>query len=221
MNLQQPLEFLMKLQVNNDRNWFKENDTLYREAKSGFENYIDQLIGEIKKMDTSVVVENAKACMFRIFRDVRFSNNKEPYKTNFGAFIARGGRKSPFAGYYVHMQPDESFLGGGIYMPQAPYLNAIRMAIFKDPETYKAIIQNPSFENTFGGIFGEKLKTAPKGFPKDWPDIELIRNKHYAVSHAVENEFWVESDPVNGAMEVFQKQYEFNQYLNRIVEKKH
>jgi uncharacterized protein (TIGR02453 family) len=221
MNLQQPLEFLMHLQVNNDRNWFKENEKLYQNAKTLFENYIDTLIVELKRMDDSIDVAKAKDCTFRIFRDVRFSHNKEPYKTNFGAFIARGGRKSPYAGYYIHLQPDESFLGGGIYMPQAAYLNAIRQTIFRDPESFKAIIFDPGFRSVFGEIFGEKLKTAPKGFPKDWPDIDLIRNKHYAVSHPVDNEFWVESDPVEGAMEVFQKQYEFNQYLNRIVEKKH
>lgn len=219
MNLQQALEFLMELQVNNNRSWFKENEKKYKAAKANFESFIDTLIPSLKLLDDSIDVENAKACMFRIFRDVRFSKNKEPYKNNFGAFIAKGGRKSVFSGYYIHMEPESSFLGGGIYMPQAPYLLAIRTAIFKNPENYKKIIQNPAFVETFGGIFGEKLKTAPKGFPKDWPDIELIRNKHYAVSHEVANEFWVEGDPLAGALEVFQKQVAFNRYLNEIVAK--
>lgn len=219
MNLQQPLEFLMELQVNNNRNWFKENEKKYKTAKSAFESFINALIPELKQIDGGIDVENAKACMFRIFRDVRFSKNKEPYKNNFGAFIAKGGRKSVFSGYYIHMEPESSFLGGGIYMPQPPYLLAIRTAIYKDPETYKTIIQDPGFVKTFGGIFGDKLKTAPKGFPKDWPDIELIRNKHYAVSHSVDNEFWVEGDPLLGAVEVFQRQVAFNRYMNEIVEK--
>ena len=218
MNLKSSMEFLMELEVNNERNWFKENEKNYREARGSFESFINELIPALKKMDESIDLEDAKSCMFRIYRDVRFSKNKDPYKTNFGAFIAKGGRKSTFAGYYVHMQPDQSFLGGGIYMPQPPYLKAIRNAIFRDAARYKAIINKAEFKSVFEGVYGEKLKTAPKGFPKDFPDIDLLRNKHYAVTHPVDNEFWIKGDPVVSAMKVFEKQFEFNQYLNEIVE---
>ena len=219
MSLQNSLEFLMELQVNNDRNWFKENEKKYKAAKASYEEFIDQLIPELKKMDKTIDVENAKSCMFRIFRDVRFSKNKEPYKTNFGAFIAKGGRKSSFAGYYLHMQPEESFLGGGIYMPPPNILKAIRTAIFNNPSEYKSLIDAQEFSGSFDMFHGDRLKTAPKGFPKDWPDIELLRNKHYAVSHRVDNEFWVKGNPVEKAVEIFNNQYALNSYLNAIVGK--
>jgi len=213
------IDFLIHLKVNNDRNWFKENDALYRNAKAEFEAYIDKLIPELKNMDSSIDVESAKSCTFRIFRDVRFSKNKEPYKTNMGGYISKGGRKSVFAGYYVHFEPDASFLGGGIYMPQSPYLKAIRTAIYNDTESFKTIINDPDFKTTFKGIHGEKLKSAPRGFSKDFPDLELIKNKHYAVGKDVSNDFWIKGDPVAKAMKIFQVQYKFNNYLNKIVEK--
>jgi uncharacterized protein (TIGR02453 family) len=219
MNLQKSLEFMMELEVNNDRNWFKDNDQKYRIAKASFESFIDELIPPLKKMDGTIDIENSKPCMFRIFRDVRFSKNKAPYKTNFGAFIAKGGRKSNFAGYYVHLQPEQSFLGGGVYMPEAPYLKAIRTSIFKDPARFKSIISNTDFKTTFGDVYGEKLKTAPKGFPKDFPDIDLLKNKHYVVTHPVANEFWLGDDPVNAALAIFKKQFEFNQYLNEVIDR--
>lgn len=212
-------EFLIELKVNNNRNWFKENDKLYRSAKAEFDTFVNDLIVALKKMDKSIDIEAAKNATFRIYRDVRFSKNKDPYKTNFGAFIAKGGRKSPYAGYYSHFEPDQSFLGGGIYMPQPNYLKAIRSNIYNNPQAYKDIIFEKGFQETFGGVWGEKLKSAPRGFDKNWPDLELIKNKHYAISKEVENEFWFSENPVDKAMEIFEKQYVFNSYLNKIVEK--
>ena len=104
-------------------------------------------------------------------------------------------------------------------MPQGPYLKAIRTTIYNEPSSFKSLINDESFKNTFGEMFGDKLKGAPRGFPKEFPDLELIQFKHYAVSCTMENEFWVEGDPIAAAMEVFKKQYPFNTYLNKIVEK--
>lgn len=213
------LDFLIHLKANNNRNWFKENDKLFRVAKAEFDAFVNELIVELKKLDSSIDVENSKNVTFRIYRDVRFSKNKDPYKTNFGAFISKGGRKSPYAGYYTHFEPDQSFLGGGIYMPQPPYLKAIRSSIYQDPKAYKDIIFSGEFKTTFGEIYGERLKGAPRGFDKDWPDIDLIKNKHYTVSVELDNEFWLSDNPVEQAMTVFEKQYTFNAYLNKIVEK--
>lgn len=217
--LKDTLHFLIELQVNNDRNWFKANEKKFRLAQSSFESFIHSLIPELRAMDSSIDVTHAKECTFRIYRDTRFSGNKQPYKNNMGAFIARGGRKSPFAGYYVHFEPDQSFVGGGIYAPEPKYLQAIRENIYKDPEPLKKIIYDPDFVSTFGEMGMDKLKTAPKGFSRDFPDIELINNRHFVVSRMVDNEFWVENDPLSGVMEWFSRQYSFNQYLNQIIEK--
>lgn len=218
-DLKYALEFLHDLRSNNNRDWFNENRSRYTHAKKEFESFINTLIPAIKKIDNGVDVTTSKECMFRIFRDVRFSKNKEPYKNNFGAFIAKGGKKSSYAGYYVHFEPENSFLGGGIYMPQPIFLKAIRTEIVEKTQEYKKILNSKSFKNTFGEIFGEKLKTAPRGFAKDFPDLELIKHKHFAVSHEVENTFWFDANIIDSIIEIFKTQMKFNNYLNNAVHK--
>jgi uncharacterized protein (TIGR02453 family) len=213
------LNFLIHLKLNNERNWFKENEKFYQSAKTEFTDFIDSLIPVLKSIDDTIDVESSKECLFRIYRDVRFSKNKEPYKTNFGAFIAKGGRKTVNAGYYIHFEPDQSFIGGGIYMPQPNYLKAIRTNIYNDPDSFKKILNEKKFKDLFGGIEGEKLKTAPKGFPKDFPDLDLIKNKHFVVSKKVSNEFWLSGDLVQKVADIFKEQYPLNSYLNKIAEK--
>jgi len=146
---------------------------------------------------------------YQMPNDFRFSKNKEPYKTHFGAFIAKGGRKSPYAGYYIHFEPDNSFVGGGIYQPEPKLLKSIRTQIFKDVETYKDIINNAEFKKYFPEIFGEKLKTAPRGFPKDFADIDLLNNKHYAVSYGVNNSFWFNKNLIENISDIF----DFKKYI--------
>ncbi len=217
MDLHGIIDFLGKLKTNNNREWFQANKSLYEDARGEFEQCIAILIPVIRGIDPGVDVVSPKECLFRIFRDVRFSKDKSPYKTNFGAFIARGGRKSPYAGYYVHIEPGGSFVGGGAYMPESPYLKAIRNEIFENVEAYKAIIQAEPFRNYFGGMFGEKLKTAPKGFPKEFPDIDLLKNKHYAVTHRVEDEFWFSDNLIDELTEIFSALYVLNRFLNNAI----
>ena len=160
---------------------------------------------------------SAKECTFRIFRDVRFSKNKLPYKTNFGAYIAKGGRKSPFAGFYVHIEPTDSFVGGGVYMPESKYLKAIRTGIFEDVEAYKTIINSAEFKKYFDGVYGEKLKSAPRDFPKEFSDIELLKNKHYAVVHQVSDAFWTSENLFDNLSQIFEIQFRFNAFLNKAI----
>jgi len=142
MNLQITMDFLFQLRGNNNREWFNSNKDLYNEAKNEFEGFVNILIPTTKSIDSEIDVVSAKECTFRIFRDVRFSKNKSPYKINFGAYISKGGRKNPFAGYYIHLQPGESFVGGGIYMPESKYLKAIRKKIYENVDEYKGIINS-------------------------------------------------------------------------------
>ncbi|HCC69744.1 MAG TPA: TIGR02453 family protein [Bacteroidales bacterium] len=219
MDLNTIIKFLADLRFNNNRSWFKENNGRYQDAKAEFEQLIDTIIPLLKQVDDSIDIVSAKECVFRLFRDVRFSNNKEPYKRNFGAYISRGGRKSPYAGYYIHIEPGKSFIGGGIYMPEANILRAIRKEIYENTEEYKQIINNSSFKKYFPEIFGEKLKMAPKGFPKDFEDIDLLRNKHYAAAYSVKDAFWSESELFENMMNIFLVQYPFNRFLNEAVAK--
>ena len=219
MNLQIALDFLSQLKEFNNRDWFNANKDLYNEAKNEFEEFVNILIPTIKSIDSEIDVVSAKECTFRIFRDVRFSKNKSPYKINFGAFISKGGRKSPFAGYYVHLQPGESFVGGGIYMPDSKYLRAIRTKIYENVDEYKAIINGVSFKKYFSEIYGEKLKSAPRDFPKDFPDIELLKNKHYAVTFRVDDSFWNSQKLIDSLIKIFEAQLVFNQFLNGAIQR--
>ena len=124
------INFLKDLEQNNNREWFQANKVHYDTAKAEFETFINSLIPAIAKFDDSVKLITAKECIFRIFRDVRFAKDKSPYKTNFGAFIAKGGRKNHGPGYYFHLQPGECFLSGGVWMPSPDIMKKIRQEIF-------------------------------------------------------------------------------------------
>lgn len=209
--------FLIDLQLNNNRKWFQENKARYETARNEFEEGVNELILGLKKFDSSIGDISAKDCMFRIYRDVRFSKNKEPYKTNFGAFIGKGGRKSKYAGYYIHLEPDKSFFGGGIYKPDAQTLKILRTGIYKNPESYKEIINAPHFKQLFPELYGEKLKNAPKGFPKDFADIDLLKSKQFVSFHKVENELFVDEKWLEKSLDIYQTLYPFNAYLNEIL----
>ncbi|HRY31695.1 MAG TPA: DUF2461 domain-containing protein [Bacteroidales bacterium] len=178
------LSFLSGLSANNNRDWFDSHRDLYQQCRKNFESFTEELIAGIQHFDPGIGAIKAKDCVFRIFRDTRFSNDKTPYKTNMGAFIARGGRKSPYSGYYIHLEPEgKSFAGGGLYMPPSESLKKVRQEIFYNINEFKAILQDKEFRRHFDTLdkMGDELKKAPQGYPPDWPDIELLKLKHYVV----------------------------------------
>ncbi|MDR2971539.1 MAG: DUF2461 domain-containing protein [Bacteroidales bacterium] len=179
------IHFLTALKRNNNRDWFQIHKVDVDKARKNFIDFTDVLLQKLKSFDKTLQVLEIKQCVFRIYRDVRFSPNKEPYKTHFGVYFAKnGGKNSHFAGYYFHLDPEESFFGGGIYMPLPEYLKAIRKEIYYQIDEFKAIIEAPSFRKFYDGIEEiEKLKKAPADFPKDFSDIELLKNKHFFSSH--------------------------------------
>jgi uncharacterized protein (TIGR02453 family) len=217
MNLQLSQQFLSELKNNNNREWFNDNKEKYLEAKEEFAFYIDSLIPKIKEFDADIDVFSSQECVFRIFRDVRFSKDKSPYKPNFGAFIARGGRKSPFAGYYIHIEKGESFLGGGVYQPQPPALFAIRNAIYENPSKFKKILKKPEFAARFKSLYGEKLKNGPRGFDKDFPDLEFLKHKHFIVTSPVEDSSFNAMNSQETVLDIMKVQMPFNHYLNQII----
>lgn len=216
-NLNNSLNFLIDLSINNDKAWFNANKSYYAEAYTTFEQFIELLIPEIKRFDNSVNVISAKQCLFRIYRDVRFSHDKNPYKTNLGAYIVKDGKKSPYAGYYIHMEPDNSFIGGGIYMPQSDILKKIRVHILKNAEKFKEIINNPDFLKYFSELMDHKLKSAPRGFAKDHPELGLILYKSYASGHNIQDKMWSDPALLERFIEVFKIQYELNSFLNNAL----
>jgi uncharacterized protein (TIGR02453 family) len=181
------LQFLSNLKLNNNRDWFAKNRKPYDEAKHNFETFVQAVIDEIVKFDPIYKGLEAKSCVFRINRDTRFSHDKSIYKSNFGAFMVRGGKKNGdrFPGYYFHCEPGSSFVAGGAYIPPALWLNAIREKIVENADELIRIANNKEFKKYFSGLEGEKLKTAPKGYPRDHPHIELLKLKSLIVERPI------------------------------------
>jgi uncharacterized protein (TIGR02453 family) len=220
MDFQLMMDFLARLQIYNDRNWFNENKDLYKEAHTEFVTFVNALIPPLCQLDPSIGTPTAEECMFRIYRDVRFSNNKLPYKTHFSAFIANGGRKTRFAGYYIHIEPGDCFASGGIYMPEAKELTAIRNAIYQQPDEFRRIIDKPSFKKYFpDGIttHEDTLKNPPKGYPKDFKEIDILKNKHFTTGHLLDDGFFLQNDVVGELMKIFKEQYSLNAFLNGAI----
>ncbi|WP_423129327.1 DUF2461 domain-containing protein [Gaoshiqia sp. Z1-71] len=213
------LEFLTALLKNNNKEWFDDNRSRYEENRDKMLFLTEILIGEIRKFDPDIPMISPKECLFRIFRDVRFSNDKTPYKTHFGSFIANGGRKSLRAGYYVHIEPGNSFLGGGIWCPPAEQLKAIRFEIVDHADGLKEILNDRDFKNYFSGIEGEKLKTAPKGFDKDFGDVDLLKYKSYTFGIPVSDKQLLNGDLVDYSVKVFRELYKANRFLNAALDK--
>jgi uncharacterized protein (TIGR02453 family) len=179
--LQTPtLRFLKDLKKNNNKEWFDENREKYEAAKEDFASFIQSVIDKFCKTDTTLSALTAKNCLFRINRDIRFSKDKTPYKTNFGASINAGGKKGNKAGYYLHVEPGQSFIGGGIYHPMPEDLKKVRQEIDYNFEEFKKLISNKKFKNVYGDVRKNEelsLSRPPKGYDENNPAIEYIRLK--------------------------------------------
>lgn len=207
-------DFLIDLKANNNKEWFNANRNRYDDARKNMLAFTEVLINEIRSFDNNMPLVDPKSCIFRIFRDVRFSNDKTPYKTNFGTYIASGGKKSIMAGYYFHLEPDNCFVGGGCYMPQSEQLKAIRDAIYQSPEDYMDIINSTEFKTTFGDVWGDKVKTYPRGYDKDWEHIDLIRNRSYTAIAPLKASSLDSPELLNETVSVLKTLYPLNRFLN-------
>jgi uncharacterized protein (TIGR02453 family) len=176
------LDFLLELHDNNTKEWFDLNRKRYQIAKNDVEQFANAIINALSHYDASLVMLTGKECMFRINRDVRFSLNKSPYKTNMGFWMNKGGKKSPMAGYYVHVEPNgKSFLAGGIYMPMPPDLKKVRTEILYGFDEFKEIVENQVFVNQFRTVVveGHKVVRVPQGFDAMHPSAEYLKLKSF------------------------------------------
>ncbi len=213
------LEFLAELEKNNNREWFQLHKDRYTAAKTEVETFVNALIPAIAKFDEGVKFVAAKDCMFRIFRDVRFAKDKSPYKINMGAWISPMGRKSPGPGYYFHLQPGGSFISAGVYMPEPEQLRKIRKEIYYNVTEFKDLLKNKKLRQYCDGLTDvEKTKTAPKDFPKDFADMDLLKHKHYILTYPLRDEM-VGSDHLKEILgKAFEAMYPFNLFLKRALE---
>lgn len=173
------LKFLMDLATNNNRDWFQANKSAFVAAQDNLTAFAGYLIGEIGKFDDAVAAIDPKSCVFRIYRDVRFAKDKSPYKTNLGAYISPGGRKSMQPGYYFHLQPGQSFVAGGKHMPDGPATLKIRNAIAANTDEFLKIVEKTRFREAFGEMRGDRLKSVPKGFDADHKAVEYLKLKEF------------------------------------------
>jgi len=217
---EETIHFLRDLNKNNNREWFNLNKHRYEKARSEFEQFISDLIVHIAPFDPEITELNPTKCIFRIYRDTRFAKDKRPYKTNFGAHMAvYAAKPHDRAGYYVHLEPGNSFLAGGAYMPPAPWLNAIRQAIDKNGQKLTDIINDPLFKKYFTEMQGEKLKTTPKDYSADHPFIELLRHKSFLAMHRLNDSQVLSADLIQHAANVFAALKPFDEFLNDSLDK--
>lgn len=213
-------KFLKDLKANNNREWFNDNKPRYESAKEEFEEFITSLYGEIRKFDDSIGIIEPKKTIFRIYRDVRFSKNKDPYKTNFGAHIHPGDKQAvhSVAGYYLHIEPGgQSMLAGGAYLPQGPWLKAIRQEIDFNGKEFKKIINAKSFTSFFE-LEGDKLTRPPQGYDASHPDIELLKQKSFIAVNHPSDKLVQSPDFLNHCKKAFKALYPFDQFLNKALD---
>lgn len=182
MLAKETVEFLKKLEKNNNRDWFNANKDAFVDANDNVIAVTGDLIGRLSKFDPQVAGIDPKTCVFRIYRDVRFSKDKSPYKTNLGAFIAPGGKKAMLPGYYFHIQPKMFFSAAGKHMPDNNELLKIRNHIAANTKDFLKMVEAKKFHERFRGFHaGDKLSKPPKGFNADHPAIEYLKLKSFTV----------------------------------------
>jgi uncharacterized protein (TIGR02453 family) len=183
LNLGPVLKFLESLSLNNNKAWFDKHREEYESARDTFEKFVDDLIDKLRESD-GLGDLTAKDCIPRINRDIRFSKDKSPYKTNFAATLAPGGKKAMLRGYHVSIGADEhSHIAGGLYMPTPEQLSKFRKAIASDASAFEKIVHAKPFVQHFGAVEGERLKTAPQGYDRDHPELELLQLKQVVAIH--------------------------------------
>ncbi|ASZ10150.1 DUF2461 domain-containing protein [Chitinophaga pendula] len=213
------LKFLKTLDKNNNKPWFEANKDAYQDAKADYESMVQQLIDGLAKQDAAVEGLQVKDCVFRIYKDVRFSKDKTPYKTNMGAAFSPGGRKSPRPGYYFHLQPGgQSFAGGGLWMPDGPLLKKVRQEIDYNFDEFQDIISNKEFIKYFGKIEGESLKTVPQGYQPDNPAIAYLKLKSFTTWHRITDEMCTQPTLVREVLKVFAVMQPFVKFLDRALD---
>jgi uncharacterized protein (TIGR02453 family) len=217
----QTLKFLSQLKKNNNKPWFDAHRAQYEAARIDFSNFIQLVIDAIQKSDTTITGTASKECIFRINRDVRFSHDKTPYKSHFGASIKRNGKKSPFAGYYFHLEPGNTFVGGGLWQPETPYLKNMRQEIDYSWDEFRGILQEKNFKKAYGDLYkgsDVSLSTMPKGYEKDNPAAGYLRLKSFFAETKLEDEELTKATLHKKTVAAFEALQPLLNFINRTIE---
>ena len=213
------VKFLEELAKNNNREWFQANKPRYEEAKAAFELFVNSLLPAIAKFDDSVKFLTAKDCIWRIYKDIRFSKDKTPYKTNMGAFMAKGGKKNHGPGYYFHIEPGNFFISGGVWMPESEITKKIRQEIYYNYDEFKGILNNKEFKKYFSGIDDwDRQKLPPRDFPKDFPGMDLLLNRSFTISHELDKKIFYSEGLLDHVVKAYKAMVPYNRFLARAME---
>lgn len=215
------LNFLKDLSQNNHRDWFEKNRKVYEAAKADFEIFTSKVLEQLSKTDSSISDLQPKDCLFRINRDVRFSKDKSPYKNNFGMGISKGGKKGSDAGYYLHCQPGNVFVGGGLWMPMAPELKKVRQEIDYCWKEFSGIICSKKFVAVYTDINKTaeySLTRPPKGYDETNPSIEYLKLKGFVGMKPLADEDLLGKDAVKKVVGSFEALKPLLDFINRALE---
>lgn len=209
------LDFLKDLSKNNNREWFVKNKQRYESAHENIISFSDALLGEMRKHD-NIETKSGKASLFRIYRDVRFSKDKSPYKTYWGGSFKRATKKLR-GGYYFQIAPGDSLAAGGFFAPNPADTLRIRTDMSLNFSDWKKVLSNKKFKNTFGNMLGEKVSTSPKGFSKDNPAIDLIRHKQFYFEHRFKDKEVMSKDFLMQIGQAFKNLRPYFNYMSEVL----
>jgi uncharacterized protein (TIGR02453 family) len=216
------VSFLKELKRNNNKTWFDNHKAKFLSAKNDFESFVQEIIKVISAFDNDIKDLQAKNCTFRINRDIRFSKDKTPYKTNMGASFNRGGKKSIFGGYYFHLEPGrKSFVGGGLWMPDPIALKKLRQEIDYCFPEFQKIISNPSFKKQYNNLEmneGQMLVNVPKGYDKENPAASFLKLKSFVATKNISDTLLTNSGLLKETAKAFEALMPLVKFMNRSLE---
>ncbi|WP_295727783.1 DUF2461 domain-containing protein [uncultured Muribaculum sp.] len=220
MDMNDILDFLRELRAHNDREWFNANKERYLKVKERVDGLAAELITLVSEVDAEASRLTPADCTYRIYRDTRFSTDKSPYKTHVGIFVNPPfGKKSLRCGYYLHIEPDNCFFAAGTVCLPSPLVKAIRQSIYDEIDEYRSIVESDGFRCVFPRIGENLLKTAPKGFPKDWPYMDYIRPKDFCCSTDIFSDDSLSRDDFpRNLLPIIRQAGRFNDFINYSID---
>ena len=214
MVLKELLSFLKELKANNEKAWFDAHKKQYESLRKEWILLVEQAIKKVGAFDKDVALLEPKKCIFRINRDIRFSKDKSPYKTNFGMSLSKIGKKDNFCGYYLHIEPGNSFVAGGVYLPMPDKLAAIRQEIDYNLDAFESIVGKADFKSSFGKLSGESLQRPPKGYDINNPALPYLKLKSFIAEKKFSDKEVCAPDFTDQVYASFKKMYPLTQFLS-------
>ena len=221
MITKEALQFLADLIANNNTEWMHANKKRYENYKKDYHAFIASILAEMKPLDKTLEPLEVKNCTFRINRDIRFSKDKSPYKTNMGVWFAQNKNRKNSPGYYIHYEKGNSFIAGGVWCPEASELKQIRKEIEFFHDDLDRIVANKNFKKEFGEITRDEnnmLKKAPKGYDPEHPAIEFLKMKSFTASAKIDDNLFTQPEFAKTIAEKLITLKPLNDFLMRALE---